>query len=72
MANASRFKDMTATIKIGKKRTQPEMMAASVTTNGTNSDGLPLEKRQKLNEEGQTLASSPKPATENENPANSN
>ena len=38
MENAAQFKDMTATIKIGKKRTQPEMMMAA--------GGLP-EKRQK-------------------------
>ena len=39
MENAAQFKDMTATIKIGKKRTQPEMMVAG--------GGLP-EKRQKI------------------------
>ena len=48
MENAAQFKDMTATIKIGKKRTQPEMMAA----------GGGLEKRQKLDEP------SPKPKSE--------
>ena len=41
MENAAQFKDMTATIKIGKKRTQPEMMVAG--------GGLP-EKRQKIDE----------------------
>ena len=54
MENAAQFKDMTATIKIGKKRTQPEMMAAG--------GGQP-EKRQKL--EGGAEAS-PKLNKENE------
>jgi hypothetical protein len=32
MENAAKFKDMTATIKIGKKRIQPEMMTAGPIT----------------------------------------
>jgi hypothetical protein len=30
--NAAQFKDMTATIKIGKKRIHPEMMTADLIT----------------------------------------
>ena len=32
MENAAQFNEMTATIKIGKKRTQPEMMTAGLIT----------------------------------------
>lgn len=53
MENAAQFKDMTATIKIGKKRTQPEMMTANPITGQA-------EKRQKLDDNKE----SPKPAQE--------
>jgi hypothetical protein len=49
MENAAQFKDMTATIKIGKKRAQTEMMTASVATTKT------VEKWVKVNEQGERV-----------------
>lgn len=56
MANASEFKDMTAMIKIGKKRTTAEANGASTLTNGVAEKGQSVEpevtKRQKTEEGG--------------------
>lgn len=54
MANPDKFKDMTCTIKIGKKRTSPDFVAPttsklSETPSGIEPDNL---KRQKTDESG--------------------